>query len=505
MSFYLFPFSWDHLTGSKLTFSQSFVAYSFKSLQNSRNMFTKPLQCCFDDTLGSWGTFVGSVRAGLTHQTDQPDRILLQLWPYSDGAATENRTSCSDNVQDSDKGVVKECVEECVEEYVQEFLNARQCVVAERKPWHFRRGVTQGGAHSASYETDVFESSAMYVIVTPERIINCRGEGALDLTEHILMRRYYQQTETLDTLFYCCTDIGEVEPDENEYLLAITSSEISVISLNQGVITRSFPFTKIRTYQRDRMLTSTILIQVGRMKHGDRTYSFRVFKAGEFYEALKNQLGVIASLMKRNRTVQGTDLSKDVRYENDATVISQTGEKSQQNIENLSYDSENEFNSFSESESASYEDLGETAVDSSFSSYCTDIYPFFTNSFDSEFSYERLTSSIDRRSSAPETNIIYQDVDDNFREKHHSHYFTRRFTRIYTKPTFISYIEGGVEALKTVRRRHLSEPGFTDVEGSGVYSRPFDPELMRLGKQEDECKNERGYDVLNIRPKSLAE
>ena len=40
----------------------------------------------------------------------------------------------------------------------------------------------------------------------------------------------------------------QVDVDETEFLVAVTSSDVSVISLYRSCITRTLPFTKIKTY-----------------------------------------------------------------------------------------------------------------------------------------------------------------------------------------------------------------------------------------------------------------
>ena len=278
------------------------------------------------------------------------------------------------------------------------------------------------------------------------------------------------------------------------------------------------------------------------MKHGSRTYSFRSERVDDFMIALREQIEVISNLIKniqRNAVLQdhttnepgrnsltltacisqtesaanlggiqaeefsqrctsGSALSQNsFGYENLGSTSSASGSKYESEFDSDS----TEFNSFPES--VNYELPGESSWENSeYSSYCTDIYPFFNNSFDSkEFNYERLGSESDRRASAPEPSIIYQDVDISLDRK----YFYRRRSRLNSKPaqpTFISYIEGGSEALKAIhetRIRCSSEPSqsSTDFEGSGVYCKLFDPKLLNIASQRVNAKkNDAAYDFL---------
>ena len=311
------------------------------------------------------------------------------------------------------------------------------------------------------------------------------------------------------------------------------------------------------------------------MKYGNRTYSFRSDRAGEFITALRDQIKIISNLveirqntiardltvsqvvsgpdsanMAHSECVQADNVSQDcIEFEYEQLGANSTkfeyeqlganstkfeyeqlganstkfeyeqlganstkfeyeqlganstkfeyedlGANNSDSCESKDgYNSDSsEFNSFAES--ISYELPCERSMTdkSDYSSYCTDIYPFVNNSFSSkEFPQERLGSQSDRRSSGPETNIIYQDVDINpnreMDRKLTGKYFVRRRSRQFSKPTFVSYIVGGSKALEAVcgdRTRHHSEPSKSDLEGSGVYCTLYDPKILRFTSQQ---------------------
>ena len=276
------------------------------------------------------------------------------------------------------------------------------------------------------------------------------------------------------------------------------------------------------------------------MKHGNRTYSFRSEDVQEFVCCIRGQIEIIANMVevKRQATnAQITQTQSEEKYSKRAPLqhvyadVCDQPDKSDPQSSQQQYDYENfdsnstqasdndsssEFQSFPDS--IEYEEPGTSTLSSSvkydlpcdssteFSSYCTDIYPFFNNSFDSkEFIYEISGLDSDRRASAPEANVIYQDVDSEFYPSRES-FVRRRLRRSYkyTKPTFVSYIEGGSQALKSVcggRSRFFSEPDQSslELEGSRVYSKLFDPKLLELaGDRADKTAEEgTGYDVLD--------
>ncbi|XP_063686208.1 uncharacterized protein LOC134819975 [Bolinopsis microptera] len=240
---------------------------------------TKPLECSFRDKLDSWNTFIASV---MIQKNDEDLNLIFH--PI---------TKC-DAIEPGFAVITGSPLEECV--------CIRNCVVGIRTPEHFMRSVLSSEVAQ--------DCEGMYLIVTPAKIINCKGIGAEDLTRKILSQRFHQNT-TLE-IFYMCADSGEVDGDETEFLLAVTPSEVSVISLYRTCITRSLPFTKIRTYHRDSTYPNTILLEVGRMKDGNRTYSFRSERAGEFITALRDQI-------KQSRH-QKVDESEDTRALSRVTV-----------------------------------------------------------------------------------------------------------------------------------------------------------------------------------------
>ena len=285
-------------------------------------------------------------------------------------------------------------------------------------------------------------------------------------------------------------------------------------------------------------------LDIGRIKHGNRTYSFRSEDVQEFICCIRRQIEIIANLVQERRraTIVRPNLSHkgvnsdpqtaspkfvhvyadacDQLDESDPNTCQE--EYNYENVDSNSThksdnDSSSEFQSFPDS--IEYEEPGTStlsstvkyelpACDSSteFSSYCTDIYPFFNNSFDSkDFIYEISGLDSDRRASAPEANIVYQDVDIDFYPSRES--FVRRKLSLgykHNKPTFVSYIEGGSQALKSVyggRNRFYSEPNQInfELEGSGVYSRLYDPKLVDLDTEQTgkSAREDAEYDVLH--------
>lgn len=278
---------------------------------------------------------------------------------------------------------------------------------------------------------------------------------------------------------------------------------------------------------------------MGRMKQGNRAYSFRSPRAEDFIVALRKQFGIISGLVeiKRKSTMAANiDHITHGSERHQSTVLATSQFPVQREIlqpdrntepiaplsmsplscfeyEDLSsksstvdfdYETEStEFNSFPESVKYDMPDDISTET-SEFSSYCSDVYPFVNNSFDSkEFNYESLSES-DRRCSAP---VIYQDVDIAPGRKDN---FVRRRSRLLSKPlkpTFISYIEGGSEALEAVygcKTRHHSDPSqsSSDLETSGVYCKLFDPKLLKFSSEQ--CaktdENDGAYDILKRDP-----
>ena len=289
-------------------------------------------------------------------------------------------------------------------------------------------------------------------------------------------------------------------------------------------------------FQRNSVYPDTVTLDIGRMKHGNRTYSFRSENVQEFVCCVRGQIEIIANLVEVKRQATNAQITQTRSEENYskkappqhvyADVFDQPDRSEQEQYDYENFDSNSAQNSDNASsseflsfpDSIEYEEPGTSTLSSSvkydlpcdssteFSSYCTDIYPFFNNSFDSkEFVYEISGLDSDRRASAPEANVIYQDVDSEFYPSRES-FVRRRLRRSYkyTKPTFISYIEGGSQALKSVcggRNRYFSEPDQSslELEGSRVYSKLFDPELLELARDRAEktAEDDTGYDVLD--------
>jgi hypothetical protein len=139
-------------------------------------MFTKPLKCCFSDSLDTWQTYIAAIRA----QNIEQDYILLQFWPYEEsGLGEKQKIDVEITVDSSDTcSSLQECVEECVEEY----LNIRNCVVGIRTKNHFMKGQLCAEALDSFCEVT-------YLIATPSQVINFKGVGAEELTENLLNRR----------------------------------------------------------------------------------------------------------------------------------------------------------------------------------------------------------------------------------------------------------------------------------------------------------------------------
>ena len=140
-------------------------------------MFTRTLQCSFNDSLDSWQTYVAAVKT----QSIEQDTLLLKFWPFDEdksGKIPKNKLEGTGSVpsgnQDPDTCPT-------LEEFVEECVCIRNLVVGVRTPQHFMRSFLSSEVPK--------NCEGMYLIATHTKIINCRGVGAEDLTRQILSRR----------------------------------------------------------------------------------------------------------------------------------------------------------------------------------------------------------------------------------------------------------------------------------------------------------------------------
>lgn len=320
-----------------------------------------------------------------------------------------------------------------------------------------------------------------------------------------------------------------------------------------------------------------MVLKIGRMEHGNRSYSFRSSQPLLIINAIKRQIFIISGIIDEENVLmrgsnnlesvdQGTENwrilqekhSSDLQVQDSPTSASLPPESNQsiyENILNRSQSYPTEFFTSSQNirfsqpcpvnPSRRLSQVSETV--SSGSGYLkpdvgsTEIYPFLDTSFSqsSDFCYETLSAEINPKtqvldyqpSNTPDTedgssfnttedgtssarssevfyqdveleesdykNVIYQEVDirvSRFRSIRNS----RRRSSSSLKPSFVSYIIGGGGALEKLRKSWElmdRQDGETDIEGSGVYCRLFDTELLeKLGVQETEEENL--YDTL---------
>ena len=147
-------------------------------------MFTKPVQCCFNDLLNCpWQTYVVAIRP----QNIEQHSLLLQFWPYDESGGIDCTELKCAVVQDtvtfpSTEECFEESIEECVEDCVEEYLSTRNCVVGLRTRNHFMKN--QLPATMLNSYCD-----GTYFIATTTRIINYRGAGSEELTRGVLSLR----------------------------------------------------------------------------------------------------------------------------------------------------------------------------------------------------------------------------------------------------------------------------------------------------------------------------
>ena len=302
------------------------------------------------------------------------------------------------------------------------------------------------------------------------------------------------------------------------------------------------------------MEPDTLILDLGRMQHGSRKYSFRSACAGDILDAIKDQINIICSIIALRRdSDRDTKKEKGLKceetnyhsIEQELPETKQTAPKisvrhqqtcSQEMLPILGYDynpNDNTTNKMNHghtshfnpamlhtdtySNSINLTDKYETEqcvggdyFSSTSTTTSSDIYPHFERSVDRTFLYETLDLDIrsrhDHRNSSPPgpcANVIYQDVDIDVSSPRHLDLLRRRRVRRFSKSTFVSYIPGGSAALRLLEERGTSAMSdestmerqcVTNFESPGVYSKLFDPVLLQQMSQEP--KEEDAYDTL---------